>query len=167
MGNYMLPVPELVIYTKKWNYQKYCVSTSIGKLNILETCIFFFFLHLNKLGHNNAWPGTASIYLHIYIYIYIYIYIERERERDRSVSSFLFIDLSLFISTYLSFFPSIYFVFFCCCCCFFISISICLLSIYLSIYLSTRIYIHMCIHTCVLKVLCLIKKKRGRKRHHF
>ena len=26
-----------------WNYQEYCVSTSIGKLNILETCIFFFF----------------------------------------------------------------------------------------------------------------------------
>ena len=24
---------------RKWNYQKYCVSTSIGKLNIWETCI--------------------------------------------------------------------------------------------------------------------------------
>ena len=35
------------------------------KLNILETCIFF---HLNKLGHSNAWSGTASIYIYIYIY---------------------------------------------------------------------------------------------------
>ena len=35
---------------------------SIGKLNILETCIFFFF-HLNKLSHNNAWPGTACKYI--------------------------------------------------------------------------------------------------------
>ena len=26
-----------------WNYQEYCVSTSFGKLNILERCIFFFF----------------------------------------------------------------------------------------------------------------------------
>ena len=26
-----------------WNYQEYCVFTSIGKLNILETCIFIFF----------------------------------------------------------------------------------------------------------------------------
>ena len=26
-----------------WNYQEYCLSKSIGKLNILETCIFFFF----------------------------------------------------------------------------------------------------------------------------
>ena len=26
-----------------WNYQEYCISTSIGKLNILEICIFFFF----------------------------------------------------------------------------------------------------------------------------
>ena len=31
---------------KKWNYQKYCVSTSIGKLNILETCIFFSFFSI-------------------------------------------------------------------------------------------------------------------------
>ena len=46
---------------RKWNYQKYCVSTSIGKLNILETCIFFFFSHLNKLNHSNARPSTASI----------------------------------------------------------------------------------------------------------
>ena len=47
---------------RNWNYQKFCVSTSIGKLNILETCIFFFFFpHLNKLSHGNAWPGTASI----------------------------------------------------------------------------------------------------------
>ena len=51
---------------RKWNYQKYCVSTSIGKLNILETCIFFFFSHLNKLSHSNAWPSTASIYIYIY-----------------------------------------------------------------------------------------------------
>ena len=51
---------------RKWNYQKYCVSTSIGKLNILETCIFFFFPHLNKLSHSNAWPGTASICMYIY-----------------------------------------------------------------------------------------------------
>ena len=42
-----------------WNYQEYCVSTSIGKLNILETCIFFF-SHLNKLSRSNTWPGTAS-----------------------------------------------------------------------------------------------------------
>ena len=28
---------------ENWNNQEYCVSTSIGKLNILETCIFFFF----------------------------------------------------------------------------------------------------------------------------
>ena len=28
---------------RNWNYQEYCVSTSIGKLNILETCIFFLF----------------------------------------------------------------------------------------------------------------------------
>ena len=72
-----------------WNYQEYCVSTSIGKLNILETCIFFFFFFplLNKLSLSNTWPGTASIYIYIYkciyvymhththIYIYIYIYI--------------------------------------------------------------------------------------------
>ena len=45
-----------------WNYQEYCVSTSIGKLNILETCIFFSPPpHLNKLSHSNAWQGTASI----------------------------------------------------------------------------------------------------------
>ena len=55
---------------RNWNYQEYCVSTSTGNLNILETCIFFFFLpHLNKLNHSNAWPGTASVYIYIYIYI--------------------------------------------------------------------------------------------------
>ena len=47
---------------RNWNYQEYCVSTSIGKLNILETCIFFFPPHLNKLSHSNACPGTASKY---------------------------------------------------------------------------------------------------------
>ena len=45
----------------------------IGKLNILETCIFFFFFHLNKLSHSNALPGTATIYIYIYIYMYICI----------------------------------------------------------------------------------------------
>ena len=62
----------------------YTYYPSIGKLNILETCIFFFFFfHLNKLSHSNTWPGTASVYIYIYIYwpcecqkkfnIYIYI----------------------------------------------------------------------------------------------
>ena len=66
---------NLFIYTENGNYQKYCVSTSIGKLNILETCIFFFFFpHLNKLSHSNMWQGTASIYIYIYIYIYIFLF---------------------------------------------------------------------------------------------
>ena len=48
-----------------WNYEEYQVSTSIGKLNTLETCIFFFFFsYLNKLSHSNVWPGTASIYIY-------------------------------------------------------------------------------------------------------
>ena len=33
---------------RNWNYQKYCVSTNIGKLNTLETCIFFFFFPVKQ-----------------------------------------------------------------------------------------------------------------------
>ena len=51
-----------------WNYQEYCVSTSIGKLNILETRIFFF----SPIQTNWATATRGRVQL-VYIYIYIYM----------------------------------------------------------------------------------------------
>ena len=52
-----------------WNYQEYCVSTSIGKLNILETCIFLFFSHLNKLSPQQRGGRVQLVCICIYIII--------------------------------------------------------------------------------------------------
>jgi hypothetical protein len=51
---------------RKWNHKKYCIPTSIVKLNIRETCAssLFFLFHFTGMNHNNAWPGTASIYIY-------------------------------------------------------------------------------------------------------
>jgi hypothetical protein len=67
MDNYMLRVlgsaNQTIYLHRKWNHKKYCIPTSIVKLNICETCAssLFFLFHFTGMSHSNAWPGTASI----------------------------------------------------------------------------------------------------------
>ena len=74
LGNHMLPVPESAIQTISLSTRKlelprilyihkYWKMKHIRNMHFL---FFFFFPHLNKLSHSNAWPGTASIYIYIY-----------------------------------------------------------------------------------------------------
>ena len=64
---------------RNWNYQEYCVSTSIGKLNILETCIFFFFFppfkQTEPQQHVAGYSKCVCIYIYIIYIIYIYTHI--------------------------------------------------------------------------------------------
>ena len=82
MVNYMLPVPELAIqtislFTQKLELPKILCIHKYWKIKHIRNMHFlsFFFSHLNKLSHSNAWPGTVSFIIMEVMFFFLFFFV--------------------------------------------------------------------------------------------